>query len=224
MRQSFIRSLAPAAAAAALVLGAAQPAVAADTYKVNLRPLNQSGVTGIGSLTLNDERTQLTVKISASGLEKNQLHIAHIHGLVVGGEPVDSAIPSRAQDSDSDKFVELLEGAVTYGPILVTLATDTGGNIDPDGDGTVDYEQTFDLTNPAVFSGTFNVNSLLGEGQALELREIIVHGMTVPPGPGEGTGGEVDGANGYLVVLPVAGGEIGKVGDPFRFRPSPRGQ
>jgi hypothetical protein len=47
----------------------------------------------------------------------------------------------------------------------------------------------------------------------LELRHIVIHGKTVPAGPGSGTPGEVDGTNGYLTVLPVLCGEIDPVGN-----------
>ncbi len=204
----------------AFAMGAIQPAQDQD-YKVNLRPLNHSNVVGKGTLTLNDDKTRLTVRIDATGLEPGRLHVAHIHGQVTGSNmPADSSIPTRRQDSDGDKYVELAEGLVTYGPILVSLATDTGGNIDPDGDGTVHYQQTFDLTDPAIYGDTFNKMSLVGDGSALHLREIIIHGMTVPA-----VGvlpGEVDGTAGYKTVLPVAGGEIGTPGDPLRFRKAPQ--
>jgi hypothetical protein len=48
----------------------------------------------------------------------------------------------------------------------------------------------------------------------LDLRELVIHGLTVPPGPGEGTPGEVDGTNGYLAVLPVASAEIAAAPEP----------
>ncbi len=205
----------------ALALVAAAQPVMAQTYKVNLRPLNQSGVTGKGSLILNADKTRLTVKIDATGLEKNQVHVGHIHGLVASGnEPADSSIPSPKQDSDRDKYVELAEGAVTYGPILITLGTDNGGNLDPDGDGTIHYEQTFNLEDLAIYADTFNKMSVIGSGNSLQLREIIIHGLTVPA-----TGvapGEVDGTAGYKTVLPVSGGEIGTAGDAMKFRTVPR--
>ena len=210
-----------AVAGAAALAFAAQPA-AGQTYKVNLRPLNQSGVTGSGSLTLSPDKSQLTVRIDATGLEPNQLHVAHIHGQVVGdNQPADSSIPSHRHDSDRDKFVELAEGLVTYGPILITLATDNGGNLHPDGDGTASYQQTFNLNDPATYDGGFNKMSVIGAGSELHLREIIVHGLTVPA-VGV-TPGEVDGTAGYKTVLPVAGGAIGTAGDAFKFRPAPRG-
>lgn len=208
--------------ASALGLTVAAQAAAAQTYKLNLRPLNQSGVVGTGSLTLSEDESQLTVRINARGLEPNQVHVAHIHGQVASGnQPAASSIPSRREDSDGDKFVELAEGLVTYGPILISLATDTGGNLDPDGDGNVDYQQTFDLSDPSIYGEGFNKMSVIGDGDALHLREVIIHGMSVPA---VGTlPGEVDGTAGYKIVLPVAGGEIGTPGDPLKFRTRPRG-
>ena len=198
-------------------------AAAAQDYKVNLRPLNRSGVTGSGSLTLSPDKTQLTVRIDATGLEKNQVHVGHIHGLVASGnQPADSSIPSPKQDSDRDKYVELAEGLVTYGPILITLATDNGGNLDPDGDGTIHYQQTFNLDDAGIYADTFDKMSVIGSGSSLQLREIIIHGLSVPAvgvAPGE-----VDGTAGYKVVLPVAGGEIGTAGDALKFRTAPRGK
>ena len=204
----------------AVALAAAQPALAQD-YKVNLRSLNHSGVTGKGSVTLSPDKTQLTVRIDATGLEKNQVHVGHIHGIVASGNmPADSSIPSPKQDSDRDKFVELAEGLVTYGPILITLGTNSGGNLDPDGDGTIHYEQTFNLEDAAIYADTFNKMSVIGSGNSLQLREIILHGLSVPAvgvAPGE-----VDGTAGYKTVLPVAGGEIGTAGDALKFRTVPK--
>jgi hypothetical protein len=203
----------------AAALAASQPAFAQD-YKVNLRPLNHSGVTGKGSLTLSPDKTHLTVRIDATGLEKNQVHVGHIHGLVASGNaPADSSIPSPQQDSDRDKFVELAEGGVTYGPILITLGTDNGGNLDPDGDGVIHYEQTFNLDDAGIYADTFKKMSVIGSGSSLQLREIIIHGLSVPA-----TGvapGEVDGTAGYKTVLPVAGGEIGTAGDALKFKMAP---
>ena len=90
------------------------------------------------------------------------------------------------------------------------------GNVDPDGDGIVNYLQTFNLLDPATFNAGFDITDLLGSDlMSLDLREVVIHGMTVPPGPGAGTPGEVNGTNGYLTVLPVASGEIaGAVPEP----------
>src|SRR4051812_5099527 len=51
-------------------------------YFANLTPLNNSGVTGTASLTLNGN--DLTVVLNAVGLEPDKLHPQHIHGFVDG--------------------------------------------------------------------------------------------------------------------------------------------
>src|SRR5687768_9669915 len=47
-------------------------------YKAYLSPLNNSGVSGMATLTLDGN--MLTVMIEASGLTPNQVHPQHIHG------------------------------------------------------------------------------------------------------------------------------------------------
>ena len=125
------RILFAAAAPAALFVSAA-PASAATTFNANLGQLNGSGVSGTVSFLLSDDRSTLTVNLMASGLEPNQAHIAHIHGLFSNGAtgtPVNSSVPGLSQDTDGDGFVELAEGSATYGPVLLEF-----GNVDPDGD------------------------------------------------------------------------------------------
>lgn len=165
-----------------------------SVYDVRFEPLNNSRARGEGTLRLSSDRRTLTVQIRAWGLEPNGVHVSHIHGLSQNGQPVDSNCPSRAQDSDRDGFVELAEGQVTYGPILVDF-----GNIDPDKDGRINFTTTISL------SGNENI-------MPLDEREIVIHGMTVGP-VGAGTPGEVDGTAGYKTVLPVLCGAI----QPARF-------
>ncbi|MBW7852278.1 MAG: calcium-binding protein [Rhodospirillales bacterium] len=101
----------------------------APTYRVDLQALNDSGVAGTGFITLNDD--QMTVTVTATGLEPGQAHAMHIHGLVdEAGNPVDSTIPS--QDVDGDGFVELEEGRLNAGPVIVPLSTGEDG--EPTGD------------------------------------------------------------------------------------------
>lgn len=188
-------------------------AAAEQMFSVNFTQINGVGANGTAQLTLNDEATSLLVEVMATGLEAGGVHLGHIHGLfseVTTGTPVDSTTPTLAQDTDGDGFIELAEGLVTYGPILIDF-----GNVDPDLDGTVNYSQTFDLTDAATFAGSYDRFDLLGADlMSLDLREVVIHGMTVAPGIGEGTPGEVDGTNGYLVLLPVLSGEIQAVPEP----------
>ena len=166
------------------------------SYTGTLKPLNNSGVTGTFTIERRGQG-QIRVSIHASGLEVTpQPHVAHIHGKASG----DAMCPTMAQDTDQDGYVELAEGQTTYGPIIVPL-----GDVDPNNDGIVDYSMTFNLNKNSTYQDGKNKGSLL----PLDLREIVIHGLTVPA-VGQGTPGEVDGTAGYKVVLPVACGEIRK--------------
>lgn len=191
----------------------AQSVAAAQIFSVNFTQINGVGASGTAALTLNDDATSLLVELMATGLEPGGPHVGHIHGLfseVTSGTPVNSVTPTPAQDSDGDGFIELGEGLVTYGPIIIAF-----GNVDPDLDGIVDFSQTFDLTDAMTFSNGYDRFDLLGADlMSLDLREIVIHGMTVAPGIGAGTPGEVNGTNGYLAVLPVLSGEIQAVPEP----------
>ena len=160
---------------------------AGATYRATLSPLNGSGARGEATLTKHGQ--ELTVHISASGLEPGGPHLSHIHGLSQGSAAVDSRCPTTALDSDGDGFVELAEGAVAYGPILVDFM-----NVDPDQDGNVDFTTTVQLADNSAVT-------------PLNKRHIVIHGMTVGA-VGAGTPGEVNGQAGYKTVLPVLCGEI----------------
>jgi hypothetical protein len=169
--------------------------------RADLKALNGSNASGQAELKLSADGKELTVIIQARGLEAGGIHLSHIHGLSENGQSIDSTCPTSAQDADGDGFVELAEGQVKYGPILVDFM-----NIDPDQDGSINFRKTFDI------SGT---QSAL----PLQMRHIVVHGMTVGA-VGAGTPGEVDGTAGFKTVLPVLCGEIKVTGnmDPLKFR------
>ncbi len=186
--------------AAVMIAGTAAIPAQAAIYVVNFETLNDSGVTGTATLDHDEEAQTLQVRFDVSGLEPNQTHVAHIHGAFDDtGNPVNSVSPTIADDMDGDGFVELGEGVPRYGPILIDFM-DIGVNAD----GTSMFTTMFDLTDAATFAEGFSFEDLI----PLTFREIVIHGLTVPPGPGAGTTGEVDGTNGYLTVLPVASGQI----------------
>ena len=84
-----------------------------------LDPLNNSGVSGTAFLTHDTANEFLTVRINASGLEANQVHPQHIHGNLGG---LNSTVPTIANsDMDGDRFIEVLEGAKKYAPVLLNL-------------------------------------------------------------------------------------------------------
>lgn len=196
---------------AALLAAGALPlsAMAATSYSANITELNHSGVHGTANLLLDNDL--LTVNLTAFGLEPNQTHVQHIHGLLDSNNmPLNSTSPTFAQDTDGDGFVELAEGLTTYGPILLQLTNPPGDTVNgfptaPNGQ--INYSQTFDLSSQAQFGTAFTSEQLL----PLFLREIVLHGMTVG-NVGAGTTGEVDGTAGFKATLPVASGEIFQVG------------
>ncbi|URD60734.1 PEPxxWA-CTERM sorting domain-containing protein [Sphingomonas sp. KRR8] len=203
MMKAYLRTAAVMSALSFVAIP--QAASAAIVYSGVFTPLNGSGVSGTTTLTLSDDMTSLNVMIHATGLEPGNAHVGHIHGLnSAPGVPADSTTPTLAQDTDRDGYVELAEGQTSYGPILIPF-----GNVDPNLDGVVDFNQTFNLLDPATYAAGFSINDLLGADRSgLTLREIVLHGMTVAPGVGAGTPGEVNGTGGYLAVLPVASAEI----------------
>lgn len=185
-----------------------------QVYSARFEALNNSGVTA-DALLLRDGN-QLKVVIAAEGLEAG-LHPAHIHGMPDGA---DSTIPTLEQDADLDGFVEVLEGAATYGPIILNLTTDPDAALDVElgalrgdlafpaagEDGRLVYAQTFDFDSDGEFAG-----AIFDELMPLENRHLVLHGASVMDEHGAGTEGEVDGTAGYKAVLPVANAEIVEV-------------
>jgi hypothetical protein len=189
-------------------------------YYTQFTALNGSGVTGGAILAFDDDTDTLTVAISAQGLEANQTHIQHIHGFPNG---MDAKTPTMAQDTDKDGYIELAEGVPTYGPVLLNLSTNhdntSGGDnghshsgpapgFPTSPDGKIWFVESYQLTS----------TSPLGTDPMLALREVIIHGMSVPAGPGAGTPGEVNGMAGYKLALPIASGEIMEAGSAQDLR------
>lgn len=161
-------------------------------YTANLTSLNNSGVSGTATLTLEQLRGKgqsLTVHIEASGLEAGKLHPQHIHGFDDAKQ--NAVCPTKANADDiaglpeeatnPDAFVALEEGAPLYGPVLLALQpfpTAPGG--------TIDFTQTY--------SGSA-LKALQPIRTTLTNRHIVLHGLTVDSGT-------------YVATLPVACGQI----------------
>jgi hypothetical protein len=184
-------------------LGATSAAATVMNYTITLSELNDSGVSGGGTLSFDDTTNLLNVNYTVNGLTQG-VHPQHIHGLfeegigVPGGTPANSTVPTIANDTDGDGLIEVLEGATTYGDILLSLTETPGAGDFPMLGGTLNYSQVFDLSDMNVFQppsiATGNVYSM-ADLFPLDLREIVIHGDVV------------DG-QGFLATLPVAAGEI----------------
>lgn len=135
----------------------ATPAANGSTasYTAKLDALNDSGTTGTAWLTLNGNK--LSVSINATGLEADQVHAQHIHGLSSGN----ASCPPMSADKNGDGLVSLEEGVPFYGAVLQPL----------------EPYPTADASGKVNFKATYTVDpSKLG---SLTDRVIVLHGMTV---------------------------------------------
>ena len=91
-------------------------------FTVSLSPLNNSGVSGSGTLFRNHDA--LTVKLDITGLEAGQTHTLSIRGLASGN----ATCPSGAADANTDGLMSLAEGQVFFGDELLALSPSTLGH------------------------------------------------------------------------------------------------
>ena len=196
-------------------------------YRVNLRPLNNSGVHGFADITLMGR--ELTVRVRASGMTPNMTHAQHIHGQKssVGA----AECPTAAQDTNMDNFISVTEGAPKYGPIKLNLTnpqtpfgpndtvlngvklfTDFAGVPAPenfpkaDANGNLSFSNTYLFdTNDAAANAAFETLNPLTD------QEVVLHGAMAPSGVETAAGGGATMA--YDGLLPVACARITAVGN-----------
>lgn len=196
-------------------------------YRVNLRPLNNSGVHGFADITLMGR--ELTVKVRASGMTPNMTHAQHIHGQ--SSDMGAAECPTAAQDLNNDNFISVTEGAPTYGPIKLSLTnpqtpfgpndtvlngvklfTDFAGKPAPenfpkaDANGNLSFSNTYTFdTNDAAAKAAFETLNPLTD------QEVVLHGAMAPSGVETLAGGGATMA--YDGLLPVACARITAVGN-----------
>ena len=124
-----------------------------DSYRADLGSLNDSGVTGTATLTLDDG--MLTVHIEASGMVPNVAHAQHIHGHT--DSPRAAVCPPPAADTNNDGMISVPEGVPFYGAILLPLTEFPVA----DENGMIEYTETFAYT---------------GDLGQLQKRVIVLHG------------------------------------------------
>jgi len=189
-------------------------------YEARLRPLNAStngaGVTGTATFSIDGGT--LTATVDAKNLAVDspfQIHAQHIHA---GPE-----CPSRGDDANGDRILDVLEGAEVYGRVLVGLDDDlddlsfqttfptaesTRGR---SGYGSYSYEESVSLTS--LVDALDASDDMFGGELALETRHVVVHGVAADTELPESVA-TLSGPGGPLpaqLTLPVACGEIRRV-------------
>ncbi len=120
-----------------------------QAFQAKLRPLNDSGASGVANLSLRGER--LTAAIESHGMAPGLPHAQHIHGMA----QAISECPTLANDDNGDGLVNTVEGLPSYGPIAVSFTT-TGDTSPASGlavsrfpvatdGGTVNYSRRFEV-------------------------------------------------------------------------------
>ena len=151
-------------------------------FFANLSPVNNSGVNGTASLTLDGN--SLTVLINATGLEVGQIHPQHIHGFVNG-----NASSTNFTDFNSNGLIDEFESELATGPAILPLTNSADFMANPltdfptTSDGSLSFSQTYTLTN-----------DMLAALNPINRRAIVLKGITE-----NGT---------YNPMLPVAAGLI----------------
>ena len=183
--------------------------------------LNGSGVSGKVSMRYDAIQDELLVRLRATGLTPSLAHPAHIHG-----EPTipgfDAMTPTLAVDEDGDGFIDLAEGADTYGGIQLSFTDDTASGFpEADANGVLSYTMVFE---GIMAMGGADMSSVFafappGPGETyanpmMDLAEVVLHGIFLPEGMaganplGRNPFGEANGTPGYNIALPIASAEL----------------
>ena len=242
------RALIPALIALASATPATSSTLDTTTFFTQLTPLNDSGVSGRVEFAVDRAANTLTANVRASGLTPNTPHPQHIHGrfeessceidagsgspiaglCLRGPETRDSVVPSLAgNDIDGDGFLETVEGAPSYGPILLNLADASqprsalpGSFPTSDAAGNLMFTETYDLdTTDLLFDPANGIEHDPADLFALSDRVYVIHGVTVNaddagvPNDRFEVQGPTDGPE-FIAMLPAAAGDIAPVPVP----------
>lgn len=194
-------------ALAAIVVSPVVAGNLGQTYRANLDPLNAGSHTvdgttytipttdGTAKITLKGDN--VSVRIAVTGVTPGTLHPQHIHA--------GQACPDNSDDTNSDGFVDVIEGLPKYGGILVSLDT------------TINTGAASDLNFPVADSNggyTYSASGSRSHIQdeimtALKLgtRHVVIHGISPTGMPLPSSVQSLPGLPAWA-TLPVACGEL----------------
>jgi len=152
MKRKMAFVLMPAVGMVLIAAGLTRQGDSKEKYTAELRPLNDSGVSGTVSLKL--EGDTLKVDIDAKGLEPNQTHPIHIHGFKEGDRA--SSCPSAQEGDITMDAVEQAAGQ--------SLAK-------------FEVSERINEKGELKIQKTIQVNA--DEVEPLDKRLVAIHGMTV---------------------------------------------
>ena len=171
-------------------------------YKAVLKPLNPnaSARAAFGKAKIRVQGSMATVQLEAMGLDRNTLHLQHIHAA--------DQCPTMADDVNRDGYLDLFEGVPKYGPILIPL----DGNLSDEASnfasfptapqGKINYMESVSVADLLAYQ------SVQDDGGFLNIagRHIVIHGVAASTELPE-TVGTIDGVPAQ-VTIPVACGEL----------------
>lgn len=169
MRKAFaLPTIAVAAAAFPLLTMSAASAAHDGSYQVSLGALNDSGVTGTGTITLSGDQADVTLDVN--GALAGSPHAQHFH---IGAQGV---CPPASADSNGDGIVTTADGIPFYGEIGASLTTE--GDTGVDSGLAVDRFPVPD-GNSYTYERTFTIDQATQEAFAAGNAVVVVHGIDV---------------------------------------------
>ena len=141
----------------------------------------------------------------------NIQHWEHFHGFPDGK---DAQVPTLAQDTNQDGFIDLVETEPVSGTTMVPLDAAPHEMCIPhdndpvaDANGYYSYEKYVDLAKlEAKFKEVFNDQDL-----ALDKRVVYIHGVPADLELPESVAGKINDQYDQHVTLPIAAGKINRV-------------
>lgn len=182
-------------------------------YRADIQALNAEkiGTSAHGYVEFTENSDNLHVKLEMFDTPANIQHWEHFHGFPNGK---DANVPTTAQDTNHDGFIDLPETEAVSGTTMVPLDAAPHKMCIPndnypvaDSEGYYSYEKDVPLKKlQANFKETFGTSDL-----ELEKRVIYVHGVPNSLKLPDTVAGKINDQYDQHVTLPIAVGKIRKI-------------